>query len=159
MRRRPSLHASSRTSPLPVPAEAAWRAVASGQHGSRWYVDAAPFVVRGGLDRLVGGGGRRWSPPGRPVLAAGDRVGFWQVSEADPRARRLVFEADVRAPGRVVLTTRVSAAGASSCQLHQTIAFHPAGLLGAAYLVVDLPAREVVLELAHRAALAEVRSA
>ena len=45
-----------------------------------WYVDSAPFVVRGALDRLVGGAGRRWPGPDRDLLRAGDEVGFWRVT-------------------------------------------------------------------------------
>ena len=95
----------------------------------------------------LGGEGRRWRPPGTPVLTTGDTVGFWRVLEADHDARRLVLEADVRAPGRVVLTTAVEPLGETRCRLTQRTEFTPSGLLGRGYLVADLPAREVVAEL------------
>jgi hypothetical protein len=159
MRRRTTLHATSRTSDVPLAAEDAWRRVASGRQGDRWYLTAAPFVVRGAIDRALGGEGRRWPAPGTPLLSTGDVAGFWRVREADHDDRRLTLEADVRAPGRVVLTTCVLPSAQSGCVLRQTVRFEPSGLLGAAYLVADLPAREVVLELAHRRAVAEVRAA
>jgi Protein of unknown function (DUF2867) len=156
MRRRTTLKASSRSSELSVRAADAWAALASGRRGERWYVVAAPFVVRGAIDRVLGGAGRRWHPPGRPLLVTGDTAGFWRVVDADDDLRRLVLRAEVRAPGRVLLTSCVTPSGRSSCVLRQTVSFEPAGLLGAAYLMADLPAREVVMELAHRRAIAEV---
>jgi len=156
MRRHTSLRTTSRSSGLTAPARDVWRVVASGGTGPQWYVDAAPLVFRGGVDRVLGGEGRRWPPPGTPVLAAGDTAGFWRVTEADPAQGRLVLEADVRAPGRVVLDTSVTPTGAATCRLSQTISFEPSGLLGAAYLLVDLPAREAVLELVHRRLLTDL---
>ncbi|WP_134740249.1 DUF2867 domain-containing protein [Nocardioides sp. 503] len=151
MRRHRTLTTTSRDSALPVDPDRAWAVVASGRPGPRWYVDAAPFVVRGGIDRLVGGAGRRWPPPGTPLLATGDRAGFWRVTEADHERRRLVLVADVRAPGTVTLTTEVT-----DGRLRQTVALEPHGLLGAVYLVADLGARETVSELAHRRLLREI---
>ncbi|MFC4784436.1 DUF2867 domain-containing protein [Nocardioides sp. MAHUQ-72] len=154
----PTLRTSRRSSELDLPADAAWAVVASGRAGRQWYVDAAPFVLRGGLDRLVGGRGRPWDPPGTPLLAAGDTAGFWRVLAAghDGDRRRLVLEAAVRAPGRVVLTTEVEPADEARSRLHQEVAFEPHGVLGRAYLLVDLPAREAVAELVHRRLLADL---
>ena len=67
MRRRTSLHTSGRRTDLDLPASDVWRIVASGLERPQWYVDAAPFVVRGALDQALGGKGRRWRPPGTPV--------------------------------------------------------------------------------------------
>lgn len=157
MRRRPGLSGTSRSSDLAVSASAAWRVVANGHDRPQWYVDAAPFVARGALDSLLGGAGRPWRPPGTPVLETGDRAGFWEVEEADHAARRLVLRAAVRAPGEVVLETLVARLGDDTSMLVQRVSFTPAGLLGRAYLVADLPAREVLLELVHRRVVADVR--
>jgi hypothetical protein len=159
MRRRTSLHTSGRRTDLDLGAHDTWRVVASGLDRPQWYVDAGPFVVRGALDHAVGGEGRRWRPPGNPVLSTGDTAGFWRVLEADHDARRLVLEAEVRAPGRVLLTTAVEPLGETRCRLTQTTEFTPSGWLGRGYLVVDLPAREVVAELTYRRLLADVREA
>ncbi len=156
----PTLRTSSRTSDVDLPADTAWAAVASGRPGRRWYLDAAPFVVRGALDRLAGGAGRAWEPPGTPLLAAGDTAGFWRVLEAtayDGGRHRLALEAAVRAPGRVLLETRVDPLGPDRARVGQRVSFAPRGSLGHAYLLADLPAREAVLELAHRRLLADLR--
>ncbi|GEP39862.1 hypothetical protein NPS01_35250 [Nocardioides psychrotolerans] len=149
MRRQSTLRTTTRESRLPVPAQQAWAVVASGRAGPQWYVDAAPFVVRGGIDRLVGGAGRAWPPPDTALLATGDRAGFWRVAEADLEQRHLVLVAEVRAPGTVTLLTDVLP-DVEGCLVRQTVRLDPSGLLGAAYLLADLPAREAVLELTHR---------
>ena len=157
MRRRPGLHVSTRTSEVGVAAASAWRVVASGHDRPQWYVDAGPFVVRGGIDRALGGEGRRWRPPGTPVLTTGDRAGFWLVERADHDERRLVLRAAVRAPGVVLLDVAVASLGEERCRVSTRISFTPAGVLGRVYLVTDLPARELVTELAHRRLLDDVR--
>lgn len=156
MHRRTSLRSSHRSSNLALPAHRVWQVVASGYDRPQWYVDAAPFVVRGAVDRLVGGQGRRWHPPGTPVLSTGDTAGFWRVLEADHDGRRLALEADLRTPGRVVLSTTVTSLAEQRCRLEQEIVFSPDGLLGRAYLLANLPAREAVLELTHRHLLGDL---
>ncbi len=157
MKRRSTPTSSTRTSTVAFSADDAWAVVASGEDRRQWYVDAAPFVFRGAVDRLVGGAGRRWPPPGRDLLAVGDTAGFWRVTEAGGAdQRRLVLTADVRSPGQVVLSTTVTPLAANRCRLSQTVQLHPDGLLGVAYLVVDLPARETVIELTHRRLLADL---
>ena len=147
------LRSSSRSTLVDHGPDQVWAVVACGRPGRRWYVDSAPLVVRSTLDRLVGGAGHRWPAPDRELLRAGDEVGFWRVTVAD--LRRLVLEADVRAPGTVTLTTSVTAED-SGTRLTQEVRFKPDGLLGQAYLLVDLPAREAVIELVHRRLLQDL---
>ena len=143
-----SLHSSGRGSTSPRSADEAWAVLAGAGPGRHWYADAAPFVVRGALDRLTLGGGRRWPVPDGPLLRAGDRAGFWRVLAAGPTTtgHRLVLEAAVRAPGRVLLELRVDRLPAG-CAVDLAITFEPDGLLGAAYLLTDVPAREAVTAL------------
>jgi uncharacterized protein DUF2867 len=135
-------------------ADDVWSVVASGTEGPHWYVDALPLVVRGAVDRVLGGAGRRWAPPDRAELRAGDTAGFWRVTRA--AGRTLELEADVRSPGQVRLTTSVEAAGPGRSVVRQAVSFEPAGLAGQLYMVADLPSREVVVELVHRRLLAEL---
>ena len=155
--RRTSLTTSTRSTPVDLPADEAWERLVSAGAGHRWYADAPPFVLRGAIDRLLGGAGRRWPVPGRRLLEQGDRAGFWAVTTCNHKRLRLVLEAEVRAPGTVVLESRLTDEP-GGCRLLQSVTFEPRGVVGAAYLLADLPAREAVIELAHRAALAEVRS-
>ena len=147
------LQSSSRSTHVDHAPDQVWAAVACGRPGPRWYVDSAPLVVRSALDRLVGGAGSRWPAPDRDLLLGGDEVGLWRVRGADPG--RLVLEAAVRAPGTVTLTTTTTAEGTGT-RLHQEVTFRPDGLVGAAYLLIDLPAREAVIELVHRRLLRDL---
>lgn len=155
-----TLHASRRTCVVPRTPQQAWEVLAGAGPGPHWYVDAPPFVLRGALDRVALGGGRRWPVPDRDVLVAGDRAGFWEVREAGPLAQghRLVLEAAVRAPGTVTLALDVVPAGGDA-EVRLEIRFAPRGVLGAAYLLVDLPARETLTELVHRRIVADVTGA
>ena len=150
-------HRSTRSSEVERDADEAWSVVAGAGGGPRWYVDAAPLVLRGAVDRAVGGAGRRWPVPDRPELSLGDTAGFWRVTRA--HGHRLELEADVRSPGRVTLETSVEPAGDGRCTVRQTVTFEPDGLVGQLYMLADLPAREIVAELVHRRLLDEIASA
>lgn len=136
--------------------DAVWQVLASGEPGPQWYVDAAPFVARRWVDRLVLGPGLRRPPPGRALLREGDRVGFWEVARLDVDDRTLRLRAEVRAPGRVELEARAAPDGDGSV-VSVAVTLDPDGLLGRAYLVLDLPAREAVTELVLRHLLGVLR--
>ncbi len=136
----------------------AWKVVANGREGPRWYVEAAPLVLRATIDRVLGGPGADAPPPGRPLLREGDRAGFWDVTGADGSCLELC--ARVRVPGVVRLTVEVDAASDQDAStVTTTIALEPRGLVGAAYLVADLPAREALAALTHRRLVGELRHA
>ncbi|GAB3080955.1 DUF2867 domain-containing protein [Nocardioides zeae] len=160
---------SERHVQVDVPPAEAWRVVAAppAPGCERWYADAAPLAFRGRLDeaaRTVLG-----PPPAAPVappgpaggddlLRPGDEAGFWTVLEADPAAYRLRLHARVHAPGTVRLSVWLTALSGlpGSCRVHVRIGFRPRGLVGAGYLVADLPAREVVVEGVARRLAADV---
>ena len=159
MRRRTSLTTSTRSAAVALPPDEAWERLVAAGGRSRWYADAAPFVLRGAIDRLVGGAGRRWPVPTRRLLQTGDRAGFWTVVDCDHDRRHLELQAQVRSPGTVVLTAAVAADGPDAgSRVDLAVTFTPRGLLGAGYLLADLPARELVVELTQRAAVEQVRS-
>ena len=151
--RQRSLRCSSRATLVQRPAAHVREIVANGRAGAHWYLDAAPLVFRAGVDRLLGGDGRRWPSPDRDLLRAGDRVGFWEVRRST--ADELVLVALVRAPGEVVLTVGLEPVGETT-RLTLTVCFAPSGPLGWAYVLADLPAREAVVELVHRRLLRDL---
>ena len=59
--------------------------------------------------------------------------------------------------GVVRLRTSWSGVSEDRTRVTQSVSFEPAGLLGRAYLLVDLPAREAVIELTHRRLLRDLR--
>lgn len=152
-----SLLTSTHSSVLKVDPAQAWETLASGRPGPRWYVDAVPLLLRSGLDRLLGGP-KLAAPPGRDLLRAGDRVGLWEVTRAGSTHGGFVLdlEARVRAPGTVTMHSTLSRIPAG-CLLSQSVTFRPSGVVGAAYLLADLPAREALVTLVHRRACADVR--
>lgn len=163
------LTSSHRRSTVDLAPSAAWSVVASGEDRPQWYVDSAPLVFRAGIDRLAGGTGADAPPPGRALLRVGDDAGFWTVTAAAPAdarsagsppvAGRLELVARVRAPGRVTLAVDVTpGARPGTTELRTTVHLAPRGLVGAAYLLVDLPARETVTELVHRRLVRDVRA-
>lgn len=154
MKRSLGLTTSGRSTVVDLPVERVRAVVADGLTGKHWYDDAAPIVVRGGVDRLLGGRGRRWPAPGRPLLERGDRVGFWRVVRS--RVDELALRAELRLPGTVELVTRMSAEDGRT-RITQTVTLRPDGVLGRAYLLADLPAREAVIELVHRRLLRDLR--
>lgn len=160
---------SERHVQVDVPLADAWRTVAArpSRDRERWYADAAPLAFRARLDdaaRTVLG-----PPPPAPVappgptagdglLRPGDEAGFWTVLEADPAAYRLRLHARVHAPGTVRLSVWLTelSGRTGTCRVHVRIGFRPRGLVGATYLLADLPAREVVVEGVARRLAADV---
>lgn len=138
----------------------------AGGSPTRWYADAAPLLFRSALDRVARGVlgdppvpavvGLRSAPAG--LLGAGDEAGLWRVVEADHEVRRLRLQAVVHAPGSVRATAWLTPVF-DGCRVHLRIGMRPSGLVGAAYRLVDLPAREVVVEGVARALLADLRRA
>lgn len=162
MRRRSTPTTTARATRLECSADQAWAVAACGRRGPRWYVDAPPLLIRGAIDRLLPGATPQSPLPDRDLLEVGDGVGFWAVTGADTLTRRLELTARVRAPGTVVITTvvePVEGGGPDGCWLRQEVRLSPRGLVGLAYLVADLPAREVVMELTHRRLVDDVRRA
>lgn len=150
MRRSRTLHTTRRSAVVALDPTTAWEVVASGESGPQWYVDSAPLVVRRLIDRLALGPALRREPPGRPLLRSGDLVGFWQVTVADRRSRRLELVAQLRSPGRVTLEVTTRPAGAApgaGTEVELAVTLSPRGLVGRVYELVDLPARETVSEL------------
>ena len=64
----------------------------------------------------------------------------------------------MRAPGRVRLELRVDGRP-DGCAVDLQVTFEPEGLLGTAYLLADLGAREAVVELTHRRLVGDLRAA
>ncbi|MFW6774501.1 DUF2867 domain-containing protein [Nocardioides sp. CPCC 205120] len=166
-RTRPGLRRSERHVRLERPLAEVWSVLAARPDGDapRWYADAAPLVLRARIDDLaravlgdpprpeVRRGEDAPGPPG--LLSTGDTAGFWDVLAADHVAHRLRLQARVHAPGQVRLTTWLTPRE-TGCRLHLRITFRPSGLIGAAYLLTDLPARELVTEGVARRIVADV---
>lgn len=113
-----------------------------GQRG--WFAYDALWVLRGAIDRLVGGPGlRRHRGPGpRPPLAVGHDLDFWEVEALEP-GRLLRLRAEMRLPGRAWLEWQTEPDGARTI-LHQTASFAPSGLAGRLYWYALWPFHQLI---------------
>ncbi|GGF44573.1 hypothetical protein GCM10011519_18070 [Marmoricola endophyticus] len=135
---------SARASSLDVSPDLAWGRLVAGGPGAHWYLDALPLMFRATLDRLLGGEPLVRPPDG--VLTTGDRAGFWTVEHAEDGC--LLMVARVKAPGSVRIGCELTPEKGGT-RFRQEVSFHPGGPLGVGYLLADLPAREVLIQLLH----------
>jgi hypothetical protein len=99
-----------------------------------WYYANWLWVLRGFLDKLVGGVGLRRGRRSSTQIAAGDSLDFWRVLFSDRSEKRLLLYAEMKLPGEAWLEFRVE-----DRVLHQVATFRPLGLLGRIYWYAVLP--------------------
>jgi uncharacterized protein YbjT (DUF2867 family) len=114
-----------------APPEAVYRAF-SGVGGDRgWPAWEWAWVVRGALDRMVGGPGLRRGRRHPDEILPGEALDFWRVEAAKP-PHLLRLRAEMRLPGRAWLQW-VAVPEAGGTRLVQTALFAPNGLTGTIY--------------------------
>jgi hypothetical protein len=151
-----------------APAGAAFRAICRVGGRSGWHTNDWLWIIRGWLDRLVGGPGLRRGRRDPETLRYGDALDFWRVVgfELD---RRLSLRAEMRLPGEGMLEFQIEPANPASnsqCIVRQTALFQPRGLLGLLYWYAVLPFHQLVFRGmlagirrdAHQIALEPIRA-
>jgi len=103
-----------------------------GQQG--WYYANWLWVLRGFMDKLVGGVGLRRGRKSNTEISAGDSLDFWRVLLASRKEKRLLLYAEMKLPGEAWLEFRIS-----EKKLYQTATFRPLGLWGRIYWYSVLP--------------------
>lgn len=128
-----------------APVAAAWSAICAlgGEHGyggADWL-----WVLRGILDRMVGGPGLRRGRRSVRDLRLGDALDFWRVTLIEPPSR-LVLTAEMKLPGVATLDIQVNptAKSAGESTIAMKAQFRPRGLLGLAYWYCVLPLHGIV---------------
>ena len=114
-----------------APPDAVWQVVSSIGGANGWYYADLLWNLRGLLDRLLGGVGRRRGRRHPTQLRVGDAVDFWRVAGIQP-GRRLTLLAEMRLPGIAVLEFEV-APESDGTRIVTAAHFHPAGTLGLLY--------------------------
>ncbi|MDZ4666381.1 MAG: SDR family oxidoreductase [bacterium] len=99
-----------------------------------WYYGNWLWGVRGFLDKVVGGVGRRRGRKSDTVIVSGDTLDFWRVLLADKQEKRLLLYAEMKLPGEAWLEFKID-----KNILTQTATFRPLGLLGRLYWYAVLP--------------------
>ncbi len=110
---------------------AVWTVVSAIGGANGWYYGNVLWNLRGLLDRLVGGVGRRRGRRHPADIRPGDALDFWRVVGVEP-GRRLTLLAEMKLPGIAVLEFEVSPAGDGS-RIVVSAHFHPAGAAGLLY--------------------------
>ncbi len=120
----------SHTSHVLAPPPVVWDVVTSVGGDTGWFTPEVVWQARCGVDRLLGGPGRRRRRPDRS-LRLGDRVDFWTVTALDA-GRRIVLAPDTRLPGQAFLEAVVEPDGDGS-RLTVRHGFTPDGVSGRLY--------------------------
>ncbi|EGB15874.1 NmrA family protein [Pseudodesulfovibrio mercurii] len=115
-----------------------WEQVAriGGERG--WYFGDPLWRLRGLLDRLLAGPGRRGRPRGDSEPRVGDALDFWRVVASD-WGRRLLLKAEMRLPGEALLEFRLDTKWDNAVDLSMTAKFLPRGLTGILYWYAMYP--------------------
>lgn len=96
---------STQAAHVHAPPATVWEVVTSVGGDTGWFTPEVVWAARCGVDRLIGGPGRRRQRPDRP-LRLGDRVDFWKVTALDA-GRRIVLSPDTKLPGSAFLELEV----------------------------------------------------
>jgi uncharacterized protein YbjT (DUF2867 family) len=95
------------------------------------------WVLRGGIDKMVGGIGLGRGRRHPQKLAVGEPVDFWRVEAlerpAGDRDGLLRLRAEMKVPGEAWLEFRIRPSEDGACVLEQQARFHPRGLWGRVY--------------------------
>ena len=108
-----------------------------GQNG--WYYANWLWVLRGFLDKLVGGVGLRRGRKSPSQISAGDSLDFWRVLYADKNEKRLLLYAEMKLPGEAWLEFKIK-----DKTLYQNATFRPLGIWGRMYWYSILPLHAVI---------------
>lgn len=99
-----------------------------------WYYGNWLWGIRGFLDKVSGGVGRRRGRRSRTEISPGDALDFWRVIYADRQEKRLLLFAEMKLPGEAWLEFKIK-----NKILFQTATFRPLGLWGRVYWFSVLP--------------------
>jgi uncharacterized protein YbjT (DUF2867 family) len=94
-----------------------------------WYYGNWLWVLRGLLDKMVGGVGLRRGRRSPTKISAGDALDFWRVLLASREQKRLLLYAEMKLPGEAWLEFKINQHNV----LEQKATFRPLGLWGRLY--------------------------
>jgi uncharacterized protein YbjT (DUF2867 family) len=102
-----------------------------------WYYADWLWVIRGAIDRALGGVGLRRGRRHPEQVAVGDAIDFWRVEEYTPSRMRL--RAEMKVPGRAWLEFQIRDNPDGSRDLVQTAYYEPSSLWGRLYWYTLIP--------------------
>lgn len=105
-----------------------------------WYYGTFLWVIRGFIDKMVGGVGLRRGRRSDIDIKNGDALDFWRVLHANKEEGRLLLFAEMKLPGEAWLEFKiVKSRDESNKKLVQTATFRPLGLWGRLYWFLVAP--------------------
>lgn len=124
-------------------AQTVWKPVRriGGQTG--YYSGDFLWIIRGMIDRMVGGAGLRRGRRDPEHLRPGDALDFWRVLKAEPPGR-LVLLAEMKLPGEALLEISVIPVSKDVTELQLLSRFLPKGLLGILYWYILYPFHQLI---------------
>jgi uncharacterized protein YbjT (DUF2867 family) len=118
--------------------------VFTGLGGRRgWLYANWTWLLRGVIDRMLGGVGYRRGRRHPDRLRVGDALDFWRVEAAEP-GRLLRLRAEMKLPGQAWLQFRCRPQPDGTTLLEQTAHYAPKGLLGLLYWYLLYPAHALI---------------
>ncbi|NIP87246.1 MAG: DUF2867 domain-containing protein, partial [Planctomycetales bacterium] len=142
----------SRVRPVPAPPAEAFAPIRRIGGAGGWYYANFLWTLRGWLDLLVGGVGRRRGRRDPEQLRVGDTVDWWRVEQYEPD-RRLRLAAEMKLPGRAWLEFEVTPSQQGGSSIRQTAIFDPVGLAGRLYWYALYPVHALIFRgMLHRIA-------
>ncbi len=139
-------------------------AVFTGIGGRRgWFFMNWAWEIRGFLDRMIGGVGRRRGRRDPDGLRIGDALDFWRVEAVEP-GRLLRLRAEMKVPGKAWLQFQTTPRDDGQVLLSQTAFFAPKGLAGWLYWYGLYPFHSLIFsglidQIAQRAMAAKLPQA
>lgn len=147
----------SRSREVPVAPDRAFAPIRRIGGDTGWYFGDFLWSLRGLLDDLAGGVGRRRGRRDPEHVEPGDTLDFWRVEQVEPD-RLLRLRAEMRLPGRAWLQFEVEpASDGDASVIRQTAVFDPRGLSGLLYWYGLYPVHSLVFSGMLRGICREAR--
>ncbi|MEO6603983.1 MAG: SDR family oxidoreductase [Aeromicrobium sp.] len=127
-----SLYRDERTREVDASPEHLWQVIEGIGGKNGWYSWALAWWVRGVLDRMAGGPGRRRGRRNQKDFVVGDALDFWRVEETDDHSF-VRLRAEMKLPGLAWLELQVGSTDGGTTTFHHRALFHPRGLFGHLY--------------------------
>lgn len=106
-----------------------------------WYTWNWAWIIRGLLDKIVGGVGLRRGRRSPTELETGDALDWWRVISSNKNNGRLILYAEMKVPGEAWLELAVDD---KTKYFVQKATFRPNGLLGRLYWYFLLPIHKII---------------
>lgn len=123
--------------------EKVWKVIERIGGETGWYHGTWLWMLRGFIDRLVGGVGASRGRRDANNIAVGDVLDFWRVVDASVN-QRLRLAAEMKLPGEATLEFQIKDKGQNQCELIQHARFRPHGLGGILYWYSLIPLHDYI---------------